>query len=85
MFGTDPKDLARTLGEMENTARVRSNFNQIEAKEKFREFLANDKRFGGFDTDRLINRVSECRSIGAVLDLDDPYLQKNGEKRPLSR
>ncbi len=39
MFGTDPRDLARTLGEMENTARVRSNFDQIEARRKFAEYL----------------------------------------------
>jgi hypothetical protein len=85
MFSNDPRDLCATLTQMQRTALERANFNQIDAKEKFREFLAHDTRFGEFDTDRLINRVSECRSNGAVLDLDDPYLQKNGEKRPLSR
>ena len=85
MFGTDPKDLARTLGEMENTARVRSNFNQTDAKEKFREFLANDKRFTEYDPDRLIDRVMRCRSNGAVLDLEAPELRRGGEPRPLDR
>jgi hypothetical protein len=77
------KDLARTLGEMENTARVRSNFNQVEAKEKFQEYLSRDARFNGFDHDRLIGRVMEAVGNGRTLDLEDPYLQLGGQKRPL--
>lgn len=84
MFGNDPKELAQILGLMENEARVRSNFNQIEAKEKFKEFLSHDGRFTGYDHGRLIDRVMEARSCGRTLELSDPYLQKNGQKRPLS-
>ncbi len=83
MFGTDPRDLAQVLGAMEQEARVRSNFSQTEAKEKFREYLGNDARFNGFDHGRLIDRVMEARSCGRTLDLEDPYLQLNGQKRPL--
>ena len=32
MFTDHPNDLAKTLGEMERTARDRCNFNQVEAQ-----------------------------------------------------
>ena len=83
MFDTDPKDLARTLGEMESVARTRSNFNQVELKQKFQEFLKRDLRFAGFDHGRLVDRVMEAKSCGRTLDLDDPFLRVNGQKRPL--
>ena len=83
MFGNDPRDLARTLSEMEKYAREKSHFDQIEAKGKFREYLAQDSRFSAFDYDRLIERVMEARSCGRTLDLDDPFL-RGKEKRPLS-
>jgi hypothetical protein len=83
MFSDDPRDLARTLGEMEKEARVSSNFNQLDAKEKMREFLSHDRRFAEFDHGRLIERVMESRSCGRTLDLDDPFL-RGGQKRPLS-
>lgn len=82
MFTTDPRDLARSLGEMEKYARERSHFDQIEARQRFNEFLANDRRFDSFDKDRLIERVMEARSCGRVLDLGDPWLKAGGVKRP---
>jgi hypothetical protein len=84
MFSDDPRDLAPTLGEMEKEARVSSDFNQLDAKEKMREFLSRDTRFARFDHPRLIERVMEARSCGRTLDLDDPFLQRGGTKRPLS-
>jgi hypothetical protein len=84
MFDSSERDLARTLTEMERTARERSNFDQSEAKEKFREFLQGDRRFDPYDKDRLIDRVMECRSNGAVLDLSDTRLM-GLEPRPLDR
>ena len=45
MFGNDPKDLAATLTSMQKTALERANFSQTDARSKFRDFLANDKRF----------------------------------------
>jgi hypothetical protein len=84
MHGNDPRDLCATLASMEKEARVASNFNQIDARERFREYLSNDRRFTGYDPDRLIERVMLCRSNGAVLDLDDPQL-RGLEARPLDR
>jgi hypothetical protein len=83
MYGTDPKDPAATLTGMHKTAIERSHWDQNEAKQKFREFLAYDGRFRDYDHEALINRVQECRSNGAILDLDDPVL-KGQEPRPLS-
>jgi hypothetical protein len=83
MFGTDPKSLAQTLGAMERESREASNFNQVEAKEKFKEYLLRDIRFSPFDTERLVDRVKEAMSNGRTLDLDDPYLRPGGSKRPL--
>ena len=84
MFEKNPADMTRTLGEMFHAAYNRSNCNQNAAKEKFKEYVRQDKRFSDFDRDRLADRVMECRSNGARLDLDDPYLH-GGERRPLSR
>jgi hypothetical protein len=83
MFDSTDRDLALTLGEMERTARVRSNFDQNEARQRFREYLAHDSRFSSFDHGRLIDRVMEARSNSRTLDLNDPYLHAGGEKRPL--
>jgi hypothetical protein len=84
MFGSDDRELALTLGAMEKEARERCNFNQVESRQRFREYLSHDARFASFDPDRLAERVMEARSCGRTLDLDDPYLQRGGQKRPLS-
>jgi hypothetical protein len=85
VFTNDKNDLTRTLGEMEYLARQKTNFNQVEAKEKMREWLAQDRRFDGYDPNRLIERVHEAKFSGAQLDLDDPQLRKGGQPRPLDR
>jgi hypothetical protein len=84
MFGTDPRELALTLGAMEKEARERCNFNQTESRQRFREYLSHDRRFAEFDPDRLVERVMEAKSCGRTLDLDDPFLRRGGTKRPLS-
>jgi hypothetical protein len=84
MFGDDPRDLARRLGEMERVSRDRCLGNQIEARDKFRQWVQQDRCFDSFDADRLVARVQEARSNCRSLDLDDPYLQRGGQKRPLS-
>jgi hypothetical protein len=83
MFSDDPRDLARSLGEMHRLAREKCWQNQIEAKETMRQWLQHDRRFDAFDKDRLIERVAEARYNGRSLDLDDPFL-RGGPKRPLS-
>jgi hypothetical protein len=83
MFGDDPRELAITLSQMERAALERSQFNQLAAKDVFRQYVQHDRRFDQYDTDRLIARVQEARSCGRTLDLDDPYL-RGGPKRPLS-
>jgi hypothetical protein len=85
MFGKDPRDLARTLSEMERIARDKCNANQIEAKRTMVEWLQNDRRFDGFDAQRLTDRVHLHKHRGAVLELDDPQLQRGGQPRPLDR
>jgi hypothetical protein len=80
-FGTD---VPATLTNMHKTAVERCNFDQNEAKQKMREYLAYDGRFRDYDHEALINRVAECRSNGAILDFDDPRL-KGQEPRPLER
>jgi hypothetical protein len=59
------------------------NFDQNEARQKFHEYLKRDLRFAEFDHDRLITRVKEALSNGRTLDLADPFLRPNGEKRPI--
>jgi hypothetical protein len=85
MFRNDPRDLAATLSEMEYRARQLSNFNQIEAKEKMTTWIQNDRRFDGYDPQRLAERAQASKYNGASLDLDDPQLKRGGEPRPLDR
>jgi hypothetical protein len=85
MFDRDPNSLAATLSEMEHRSRIKSNFDQGEAKRKLAEYVGQDRRFDSFDLSRLIERVADCRSNGATLDLDDPFLQRGGERRPLDQ
>jgi hypothetical protein len=82
MFDKHPNDLARTLTEMDRIARDRCNANQIESKQKLKEFIAADRRFDGFDKEALASRVMLSRSNGATLDLGDPRL-KGLPPRPL--
>jgi hypothetical protein len=84
MYGNTPRDLALSLGDMQRAALERSQYDQNAAKGVFREYLERDRRFDQYDADRLIDRVQEARSCGRTLDLDDPFLQRGGSKRPLS-
>jgi hypothetical protein len=84
MFGTKDQDLRNTLSAMEQEAREQSQFNQLVAREKFKERLAQDRRFDPYDKDALVRRVQDCKAHGAVLDLNDPRL-RGDEARPLDR
>ncbi len=79
------KELARTLAEIHGEARRATNFNQIEARQKMAEWIAMDRRFDNYEPSRLLDRVEANRSNGAAWDLDDPWLQRGGQKLPLSR
>lgn len=83
MFGKDPSDLTQTLARMAQEARVRANFNQDEARSLMTEWISQDQRFSDYAPDRLANRVHQSLSNGAVLELDDPYLRRQGQRRPL--
>jgi hypothetical protein len=85
MFDAKPSDMTATLSIMEKWARERTNFNQIEAKQKMVEYISADRRFDGYDAAKLAERVNDCRGRGARLDLDSPELKKGGAKRPLDR
>jgi hypothetical protein len=77
MFERDPKDLAATLSEMEKRSRERTNFNQVEAKQKFAEWISQDRRFDDLDPLRVAERVAHCRSNGAVFDIGSPELKRS--------
>jgi hypothetical protein len=84
MFSDDPRDLARSLSEMHRVARDACLGNMVEARGKVRQYIQNDRRFDWADADRLAARIEEARSNGRSLDLADPFLQRGGQKRPLS-
>jgi hypothetical protein len=85
MFSNDPHDLTSTLSAMDREARIKANFNQYEARDLVASWIKQDARFSGYDSQRLAHRVQQCKSNGAVLDLDDPYLRRGGEPRPLDK
>jgi hypothetical protein len=84
VYGNDPRDLTAALRQMAQTSVDTSWGNKIEAKEKMRTWLEQDRRFDPFDKSALVDRVMLCRYNGAVLDLEDPEL-KGLPPRPLQR
>jgi hypothetical protein len=85
MFDDSEKDLCATLTQMHKIAVERANYNQVEAREILKRYVETDRRFDSFDPDRLAQRIEECRSNGRTADLlEDTYLRRGGEKRPLS-
>jgi hypothetical protein len=84
MFKNDPRDMCQTLQEMHREAYQRSNCNHIEAVNLAAQYIKQDLRFKGYDPYALAERVRQCRSNGAQLDLDDPTL-RGQEARPLDR
>jgi hypothetical protein len=84
MFGDDDRDRVATLAEMERLSRLRTNFDQVAARQVFRSYLDGDRRFDEFDKDKLVARVQEAKACGAVLDLTDPVLRGQAP-RPLDR
>jgi hypothetical protein len=83
MFNNDPKDLARTISEMQRQALNACNGNQIEAAGQIQRWIENDRRFDQFHSERLARRAEQCRTSGAMLNLnDDPSLLK---ERPANR
>ncbi|WP_316200803.1 MULTISPECIES: hypothetical protein [unclassified Bradyrhizobium] len=85
MFDSKPSDMTATLSQMERWSRERTNFNQPEAIKKFIEYIGTDRRFDGFDAQKLAERVQHCKNYGATLDLEAPELRRGGHKRPLDR
>src|SRR5256885_2244781 len=81
VFGNDEREMAATLSRMETKAREQSNFNQNEARQSMASWVANDRRFDGYDPQRLVDRVQHCKSNGAQLDLTDPQLLRGGKPR----
>jgi hypothetical protein len=82
MFSNDPRDLTYTLSEMDRQSRIKANANRVEALGIVADWLRQDRRFDGYDHDRLAQRVQDCKSCGAQLDLSDPFLLRGGQRRP---
>jgi hypothetical protein len=84
VFAKDERDMCQTLQEMHREAYQRSNCNQIDAVKVMAGYIRQDKRFEQYDPAALAERVRQCRSNGAVIDLTDPVL-RGLEPRPLER
>jgi hypothetical protein len=85
MYGPDEKDMLAALGSMARTSVDRCWGNKIEARERMKQWLSYDRRFEGYDPDRLVDRVMLARSNAAIVELDDPELIRGGSPRPLQR
>lgn len=82
MFGDDERDRVAALAEMERLSRTRTNFDQVAAREVFKQYLGQDRRFDEYNKDALVRRVQECKAQGAVLDLTDPVLRGQAPRPP---
>jgi hypothetical protein len=83
MFGPSDTDKVRALVEMARESLGRCNGNRVEGKEMMKTWLQHDRRFDDFNKDRLVDRILLNRYNGAVVDLTDGELLKNGSPRPL--
>jgi hypothetical protein len=83
MFDFNERDMLRALGTMANTAMDRSFGNKLAARETLAGYIRTDKRFDPYNATVLAQKVEECRSCGAKLDLTDPRL-RGGAARPLA-
>ena len=81
MFGTSDRDLSQFLMTAERQAIDRCHFNQHEALNELARIISNDRRFDAYDAGKLADRVSRIRHSGAVLDLTDSELARDGSPR----
>jgi hypothetical protein len=84
-FGTEPECLRDSLGRMVQESYQESNYSMDECYRRTRTKLDYDRRFDGYDKDRLVAKAKEVGASGGHLDMDDPWLFPGGEKRPFSR
>jgi hypothetical protein len=84
MFERDERDMCQILQEMHREAYQRSNCHSDDAVKRMAGYIRQDRRFEGYDPAALAERVRQCRSNGAALDLTDPVL-RGLEPRPLER
>jgi hypothetical protein len=85
MFGKDQEELLDTLSTMRDEALRKSCFNHAEANRELRGMIQTDRRFDGYDPERLVSQVEDCAKHCKRLDLDDPVLKRGGEPRPKTR
>jgi hypothetical protein len=81
MFSNSERDMQETLAKLHRHTLDRCNGNQVEAQQKMTELVQQDRRFDGYQPDRLVSRVQECWGHGAKLDLEDPSLLKKPRNR----
>lgn len=84
IFGTNPENLQATLSRLINESYAATNCSMEETYRRTREMLDWDRRFDGFDKERLVARAREVGASGGQLDWSDPFLFGQ-DKRPLSR
>jgi hypothetical protein len=82
-YDANGKDMALTLSEMQRQALNKCNGNQIQATEYVRQWVQQDRRFDQYNAEALVSRAEQCRTSGAVMNLeDDPSLLR---ERPANR
>jgi hypothetical protein len=78
MYGKTSVDVARTLNQMIDEARVQCRYNQDAIVTKVAEFVRQDRRFDSIaDPAALAREALDCRKHGRVLDLT-PRLRLSG-------
>jgi hypothetical protein len=83
MYGNTAENLQNTLSQMIQESWAESNCSMDATYQLTRQKLDYDRRFDGFDKQRLVDKAKEVGASGGKLDLTDPYL-RGGDKRPLS-
>jgi hypothetical protein len=70
MFGRTTDDIARTLMQMHDQARVQCRFDQNQIADKMASWMALDRRFDSIhDKAALAREAMNCRASGKELDL----------------
>jgi hypothetical protein len=84
MFDRNDREMCQTLSQMHTEAIQKARWNQHDAQRLMTQWIAQDRRFEGYDPHAVAERVRTCKSNGAVLELDDPTL-RGQPARPLDR
>ena len=85
VYDNSEADQVGLLGAISGEYFRRNGHDRLVTREKVKQALENYRVFDRHDKDRLVRHIEECLSTAAKPDLQNPYLLKGGQPRPLEK